>query len=385
MIGEFATGFGKTRAGAESMKVLGGTWLIVHYREAHKTTWEDELDKKSPYYDYKYCGYQSLHKHVGKYYTGIIIDEAHHISKASLTHLKGINCTYRIALSGTIPASKKSLLMQWATFKLNRMNIVQAIKLGILPKPKIIYVPLKLNDDIKDTYRINRKGKKAPWRTITYFEYTNYPGIHSAYMNYYVTCGQMQYYSLLEGDMNYWKGQYLEEKEDWMKDMWMKHGLDRKKYLSKVKQLAIAKIHNKMKEANKRFLVFLQDSSYIVSLIGENNSSFVYHKNKNNLLIIKKFNDKITDRLYSVDMLNESQNLVEIEIVLIGSLNNVDVANFQRLGRSLRGEMPIIIVPVVEGTQDEKVFQKFIKGMEDYLVICNTPNEVANEIAKGTY
>lgn len=380
MIGEFATGFGKTRAGVESMKLLSGTWLIVHYRETHKTTWLEELEGQ--HVSIAFCSYQSLHKHAGRFYQGVIIDEAHHISKANLAHLQRINSTYKIALSGTIPASKKALLMQWATFKINKMTIIQAIKLGILPAPKIIYVPLKLSDDFKDTYRVNRKGKKAPWRTITYFEYVTYPGLHSVFMNYNVVCGQKEYYSMLEGDMNYWKGQYLEEKEDWMKDMWMKHGLDRKKYLSRVKQAAIDKIHKKMKEANKRFLVFLQDSSYIVSLIGENNPAFVYHKNKNNLLIVKKFNDKITDRLYSVDMLNESQNLVEIEMVLIGSLNNVDVANFQRLGRSLRGEMPIIIVPVVEGTQDEKVFQKFIKGMEDYVVVCNTPNEVANEITK---
>lgn len=376
VIAEYATGTGKTGCGTETMKLFPGKWLIVYYRIAHKETW---LKKPIPGVTIEFAGYGSLKSKIGKSYTGIILDECHHISPASLECLKQIHCTYAMGLSALIPSEKKALLMAWKLFHTQKLNTVQAIKGGLLPPPKIIACGVHLNNTVRDQcYRMTRY-KKAPWDKITYSNYLEQPGLLKRFMNYEVWCTQQEYYDMLNGDILFWKGQYFEDpdKTQWKYIKWQRLAGDRKRFLSTVKHNVIKAIHDHVFAKGLRFVVFEIDSTAILKLTSTN---IVSHKNKDNAALIKAFNEGKIDKLYSVDILNESSNLEILQFVLLGVLNTIQVANIQRFGRSLRGEFPILAVPYVAKTSDEKNFRKFITGLEEFVYEAKTMREVKTKI-----
>ena len=374
MIFEWATGVGKTGCGVQSMCLLPGRWLIVHYREYHKQTW---MDNDPGCGKIEYCGYKSLHKKKGEVYTGIILDEAHHVTESSIRELQDIQTEYVVALSALIPSPKKALLTKWMVFHTDKIPMVSAIKKGLLPIPKIIACPVALKTERNRTYDVNRKGPKAQWETVTIDEYLNNPHLHSRFRNYHVLCSEQDYYDLLNGDILYWKNIYFEEKEEWQYIKWQRLAGDRKKFLATVKSKTFIALHNYIVTLNRRFLTFAVD---FIEIAKVSNTNTVSHKNKDNKSIIDAFNKGTIDTLYSVDILNESANLERIEVVLLASLNTQQVANVQRFGRSMRGEFPILVVPFVKGTSDEKNFMKFVSGLESFVIMATTLNQVKAQL-----
>ena len=381
MIAIIATGVGKTRAAIEAMNELDGTWLIVHYRHSHKLTWEEELKKTN--HKYKFVTYKSLRKEAGKHYTGVILDEAHHLTTEGLNNLVQVQSDHKIALSGTIPQDKRILILRWASnAKVNKIDIKQAIRSGLLPPPRILLCPVSIANNTRQFVFKKMRNPEYPWDNIQYANYIS--GVyHTKKSNLAIRCTAQQYLDLLNGEIDFWKEEYFEKREEWMKDVkWMKLAGDRKKFLNELKDSTIQAIHQVLVEEGKRFLVFAGSLKAIQHLTDRSN--IVYHQNgvAANNSIINRFNNGDANQLYSVDILNESVNLEAIEVVLIGSLNNIQVANFQRLGRSLRGQEPIIIIPFIRGTQDEKNLIKFLDDMSEFVTIANTKNKVRDEILK---
>lgn len=374
MIFEWATGVGKTGCGIQSMCLAPGRWLIVHYREYHKETWKAS-DPKCGTVDY--CGYKSLHKKKGETYTGIILDEAHHVTESSIKELMEIHTEHVVALSALIPSPKKALLTKWMVFHTDKIPMVAAIKKGLLPVPKIIACPVTLKDVRDRVYDINRKGPKAQWETITIDEYLNNPNVHYRFRNFHVKCNEQEYYDLLNGDILFWKNLYLEEKQEWQYIKWQRLAGDRKKFLATVKSKTFIALHNYILTLNRRFLTFAVD---FIEIAKVSNTNTVSHRNKDNKSIIDAFNSGAINTLYSVDILNESANLEKIDIVLLASLNTQQVANVQRFGRSMRGEFPILVVPFVKGTSDEKNFMKFVAGLESFVIMATTLNQVKAQL-----
>jgi superfamily II DNA or RNA helicase len=346
----------------------------------HKRTWEEELQKTN--HKYEFVTYKSLHNKLGKSYTGIILDEAHHLTDSSLVNLIKIKADYKIALSGTIPQNKRILIQKWATnAKVNKIDIKQAIRSGLLPSPRILLCPVSIANNQESFVFKKMRNEGYPWKHITYADYMS--GVyHTQKANLAIKTNAQQYLDLLNGEIDFWKEEYFEKREEWMKDVkWMKLAGDRKKFLNKLKDQTIQAIHQILVEQDKRFLVF---SGSLESIKKLTTSSIVYYNNGvgANNAIINQFNNGDANRLYSVDILNESVNLEAIEVVVIGSLNNIQVTNFQRLGRSLRGQEPIIVVPFIRGTQDEKNLHKFLEDMGEFITVAKTKNEVRNEILK---
>ena len=370
MICAWATGIGKTRAATTAMNDIGGKWLIVHFMDVHKNTWLDEKITA----DVTFVTYKSLAKYKNQIFDGIILDEGHHISPANLIALNEIGAEYKIILSATIPSEKKELMYQWCnTLKVNKIEVQDGINRGLLPRPKIILCPMTLDKTEPTEIYDFVKRKGGFWKTITYKYFVENPAIHAMWTNYHITCTPQEKHDLLTGDILHFSKLYFAEKEIWQNTRWQQANMARKTFLSNVKQKATRRIHEIFKESEGRYLVFAHILEQLQELTACN---IVHSKMKNNQRVIDDFNAKKINSIFTIEMLTESQNLVEIDYVLIGTLNTNQSGNFQKFGRSLRGELPIIVIPYVKGTIDEKNMQKFIGNMAKWAITITSPSEL---------
>ena len=138
--------------------------LLLVAKTVHKETWKDELAKwggiKGNANLIIEC-YESLHKHVDKYYDIIIMDECHHLN-SDLRHdlFHTISFGNVIGLSATIPKKLKLYLQYEYHAQTVLCNITDAIKDGVLPEPQIILFPLELdNIRLTEFIEINPKAK----------------------------------------------------------------------------------------------------------------------------------------------------------------------------------------------------------------------------------
>ena len=76
-------------------------------------------------------------------------------------------------------------------------------------------------------------------------------------------------------------------------------------------------------------------------------------------------------------MLNEGMNLVNCQVGIYANLNSSDTIVKQRMGRLLRHENPVLIVPYFVGTRDEELANKMLENYNPKLVtVINNYKEI---------
>ena len=361
---QWATGCGKTKQAIKAIDLLDkdkhNCVLIVVAEIAHKKNWIEEFNKWNKQlltninYEISIICYDSLHHFKNQHFDLIIFDESHHIgTDIRLDILKTIFADKFIFLSATMnDALIYDLSLIVGEIKVSKISLQQAIDWGLIPEPKIILVPLTLDNTICNQTIEEIRGKKDKLVTIncTVSEKWKYIKDKKKYPNLrlLISCTERQKYNDLEVKMDYYRRLFYARKSESIKNKMLQYGTLRKSFLGSLK-------YNKAKEVistfgQSRFICFCADIEQ-ANKLGGNNS--INYKTENTQQIIDKFNNKEINSLFVVGMLKEGQNLCDIEKGLIVQLDGKILPFIQKTGRVLRAENPEVYILYFAGTQDE--------------------------------
>ena len=296
---EWFTGMGKSLAALRILKEhTDGTWVIVVKELNHKITWADEAKKwKISLKNVEMITYHSLHKLDKKAKYNFILDETHAITPARLKKLKVLKINRIVALTATMPGSKKFLINKLGKFSYYPITMAKAIEEKMAPEPTIYQVMLTMT-----------KTQRLAYDRLSY-------GIAQA-----MNADNQDLASIIGGK--------------------------RKRLIASWKTSAI----KKRLDFSKRFVCFTGSIEQCDKLGGKN---VVHSETKDRIKVIENFNKLKTQNLFAVNMLRESMNLVNIDVGYIGQLDNQEKSFIQMLGRSFRSTNPIVYVFTYKDSVDE--------------------------------
>jgi superfamily II DNA or RNA helicase len=141
------------------------------------------------------------------------------------------------------------------------------------------------------------------------------------------------------------------------KNLWLKKAGDRLVWLSNQKNEIIKSILNKIQD--KKALIFC-NSIEQTEILGE---YCINSTNADSMTYLNMFNNNEINHITACNILNEGVNLTACQVGLYASLNSSETMVKQKLGRILRHQEPIIIIPYYKNTREEELVDKM---KEDY-------------------
>lgn len=372
---QLATGFGKSKLAIECINTLsdlqfklseeGLSVNIVVPTRALITNWQKELDKwdcKTDLIDIK-C-YNSLAK-MSPYADLLILDEAHHLSEAKqqvvLDMLK-VNPTMKIiALSATLDKDNITFLKSLGTYNYIKCTTVDAINDNVLPDPMIYLIPMELDNRVNNSQIIINPKKLD----TTICSYNNMWPYKKRYPNkrIIVNCTQRQYYQDIDNKVEFYKKKFMVTRSEIMKNRWLRTAKDRLEWLAIQKNNMVNRITNRFDD--QRYVIFCANIKQSELLCNQSITS-----KSNAMTILNKFNNKKINHISSCIILNEGHNLVDCRMGIFANLNGSEKLGIQRIGRTLRHEKPILIVPFFKNTRDEEIVKKMFVGYNKERIIC---------------
>ena len=363
---EAATGVGKTSIALKMTNHLVATkykgkkvsMLLLVAKTVHKQTWKDEMKK--------WGGvevdtltmecYESLKKHQYEYYDIVVADEVHHLnSDKRLDMLKTLSYGNFIGLSATIPQKLKMYLKYEYHAKVVSCDLVEAIDSDILPEPKIVLLPLQVdNTKATETIEINPKTKGR----VHHGSFSQLWQYRKQKVHAIITCTPKQKLGDMNNQILFAKNRYQRTRQDFLRNKWLFDCGERIKFLANLKNDIVKTILRKL--AKQRCIVFCKTIEQAETL-----GKFCIHsKNPNSDDIYKNFNAKNINHIASVNVLNEGANLVDCKYAVFANYSASEVIGVQRIGRSLRHKSPIIIMPYYEGTREQEIVDEMIKDFD---------------------
>ncbi len=379
---EWATGCGKTLGTFKMIKDIlqqqpNATGYLICKESNHLANWIDDAVKHKYIKHLKDTNmllYASLHK-VSKVADYIILDECHALTDKrvdALIRLIGKD-TKLIFLSATIPYEKRLLVQRLskATAHFNTITLIDAINMGLLPEPKVIVHNSVLSNENKGKYIWTMsKGIKSKQIQAS-CDYSHMWSIFNTKPNMHlsVRCSESQYYQLITDKMQFHYDKSIELGQPFNekikhKNLYLNLGSQRKRFIAQVKTEKAKEIIKQFRIDKKRFITFTGSIEQSLTLGANSSVNSKNHKDVNKELI-DGFNSKMYSELFAVGMLREGMNLTEIEKGLIIQLDSTIGSFFQMMGRMLRHEFPEIHMIKLEGTQDEKYFEKAIMDFDE--------------------
>lgn len=358
---ELSTGYGKTRMALEYInKHSPKNILIVIPRLILIDNWKDEIKKwgfEELLDKITFSTYKSLHKHTGVIWSHIIADEAHHLSNRCKDILLEIKSEYKLFLSATL----KTELKWWIAYKYPKVKFItvslkEAINNEVLPDPKVILIPLTL-DNYNSTEILIKKNKKTNLiKECFYKERWKYMKLY----NCHIKCTPQQYYDEISQEIEYWKKQSLFKKSFEFK--WLKCCNDRLKWLSNQKNSIVITILKQLKDY--RVLTFC-NSIEQTELLGK---YCINSKNKDAMKHLNMFNEGKIKHITACDMVNEGVNLTNCRVGLFAAINSSEILVKQKNGRVLRHKEPVIIIPYYKNTREEELVVKMLENYNKNLI-----------------
>ena len=367
------TGVGKTRLALELLYELGSRQLnplkvlIVIAERAHIGNWNVEMTKWNlSFGDATIICYASLKKYRDTKWDAVIFDEAHHLgSELRLDIFTTLSAKNMIFLSATL---KDSLLWNLSQscghIESVKMGLQEAFESEVLPEPKIILIPMTLDNKVYNNIITEEWGKSKQRVTLRcyYKDRWKYLRAKKRYPNakLEIICTQQQHYDYLTEQFEYYKNRYFACRNEAIKNKWLQCGSKRKRLLGLLKtDKAHALIGARL--VDKRLICFctsIEQADYL----GRDNS--IHSKKKDSLSIIQDFNDKKISNLFAVGMLQEGMNLTDIEAGVIIQLDGEERAFIQKFGRCLRAESPVQYILYYKGTRDEEYLNNALEGID---------------------
>jgi len=372
---QLPTGYGKSRIALEILNSRypeGGPVLIVVPKLVLIDTWKAEINKWYPKnkWDITFTTYVSFHKHSIKSWDMVIFDECHHITD----RIKESFYQYRYRNTLYLSATVKRELISWLKYKYrNNIDIVKlslkdAIDDNVLPEPKVFLIPLGLNNTYaSEVYIKNKKAKKVI--ETTYANRKKYWSAKNVQLR--IKCTPYEYLKIMDDQISFYKTLYMNSQAPYQKNLWLHLAGERLKYLSIKKEEMIKKILKKL--SKKRVITFCSDIAQTERL-GKN---IINSKSKKSSETLDKFNEGIINHITCCNMLNEGVNLSECQYGIWAVYNSSSIMIIQKIGRLLRHENPVIILPFFLHTREEEIVNKMIENVnENNIVVTSDLNEI---------
>lgn len=359
---ELPTGHGKTAVALELLRerVPSGKVLVVVPKIVLKKNFMIEVKKwwEDCPLEFTLITYRSLHKFTGEW-SAVIYDEAHHLTPRCREALKDIHSKYSILLSATVPTSlKEALCILYNNLGCYKRTVKEAIDNGVLPDPSVYLLPIELDNTVYSETIIKNPNCKNVVETDWKHRW-NYIGKNFKII---IHCTKRQFMIDLDGQIEWWKKKYQTSGSKSFKNRWLKLCGDRLKILSNWRTEYSAAILKYFK--NYRTLTFC-NSIEQTEVLGK---YCVNSKNKLYQEILNKFNEGRIKHITACNMLDEGVNLANCRIGVYAVLNSSDRLIKQKLGRLLRHEHPVIIVPYYKGTREEELVQTMLLDYNPDLV-----------------
>ena len=79
-------------------------------------------------------------------------------------------------------------------------------------------------------------------------------------------------------------------------------------------------------------------------------------------------------------MLNEGMNLSSCQIGIYANIGSSEIVEIQRLGRTLRHQNPLLIIPYFVGTREEEIVKKMTRNYNEDLLVTRFSNQVTRNL-----
>lgn len=372
LIIEAATGAGKSKFALLKMKQwhdqFGGKILVVIPKLVLIENWKFEFNKfgfDDLLKDVVFTTYNSLQKHLDVNWTVICMDEVHHLSDRCKLILNKMDRRCFLGLSATIKREIKNWLwcnirgLEWV-----KMGLKDAIDNDVLPTPKIVLIPLKLDNKVlSEIYVKNPKAKKS-----MEVSYQDRYKCRDKSIKYNIHCTQQQWYDETESVIA-WLDQHAP------KFAYLKKCGDRLKWLSDKKTDFVKDLLKRI--TRHRVIVFCNSIAQSKELgMNSINSKDGYAQD-----ILDKFNNKEINKVTCCMVLNEGVNVFDCKIGVFANLNSSSLITTQRQGRILRHKKPVIIIPYYINTRDEQLMNKMIQNYDPNMIVkINDLNELKEHL-----
>lgn len=361
---ELPTGFGKTKVAIDLLNHFGNTEnfkvLLLVAKKVHRQTWTDEITKwgGTKATIVTDC-YESLKKHQGETFDMLIMDEVHHIkSDLRLELLQTMTFKYMIGLSATIP--KKLLL--WFNWKykpaLVSSSLQEAIVDEVLPSPKILLIPLHIDNKVKcEWVEVNKRMRGKPAIDVyeNLWKYKKKPAV--------LQCTKKQKLMELNRQILQMKRAFERTRNIGIKNRWLQLCGVRLSFLANCKSPMVAKLLKQLKD--KRTLTFCNSIEQAV-LLGQH---CIHSRNNVAGETLDNFNAGKFKHITAVRMLDEGVNLTNCQYGIFANINSSETIQVQRIGRLLRHKEPKIVIPYYVDSREEEIVQKMLQGYDPKLII----------------
>ena len=367
MLIELPTGFGKSKLALDILKkhitYMQQEVLIVVPRLVLIDTWKEEFEKwgmKKYLMSVTFVTYVSLPKKAGKW-SMVIFDECHHLSERCREALDSFTIWRSILLSATVKNSVKwELKGTFQNLFSYKIHMKEAIDNEVLPDPRVFLIPLSLETNIPtESIWKNPRGKE-PALEVSWAN--RWAAIRQKTQKVRIYCTEWQYYTELSDQIDFWKRKYMVTRNEAFKNKWLRLAGERLKWLSDKKVGLVSRILWLIR--GHRTLTFCNS----IEQTEELGSYCINSKNKESTNILKAFNDGRIDHITACNMLNEGMNLVNCQVGIYNNLNSSEVIVKQRLGRILRHEKPVIVIPYYKDTREQELVEKMLEDYNPQLI-----------------
>ncbi len=379
-----ATGVGKTRVAIEVIKrhyenkLLGCKVLIVVPKLVLIYNWKEELIKWNfPQNIYvKFTTYISYPKHADTYWDAIIFDEGHHFTENCADATDLFHYDRVLVLSATIPKEPKWRLKGcFRGIYEYTISARNAIDDSILPDPKVLMIPMLLDNTSINQVIVIRKSRGGTPITLTYQQKGQ--RFHFPTKQVHIRCTQQQYYSFVTEDIDYKKRDFIQTQAQFKKNIWLHACKERLDWLTVQKEDYVIELLKMLD--NYRTLTFCTSIAQ-TKKFGEHpiNSE----NKKESMQNLADFNDGKIDHITSAAILNEGMNLKNCQIGIYANIGASKVVEAQRLGRILRHKNPLIIIPYFVGTREEEIVEEMLKNYNPSLLTRKFKSQITKESIK---
>lgn len=358
LILELITGMGKTKVAiglinhicdrVSKIKGRPATILILVAKTVHKKTWRDEIEMWGGIMSdciTLEC-YESMKKYRKADFDIVVADEMQHLSDARLEILETININESfIGLSATIKGNTRDYFLYRHNAEVIKCGLKEAVKDNVLPEPTVYLLPLYL-----DTTRYVYKSRKFGRDIIT---------------------TQKGYYDSVSSLIEWYKNKYFNSRNEGIKNLWLSTAGKRLKWCSEQKEPLVLSLLVKLR--NYKVLTFCSSIEQSERICRHNITS----KNRDSEKNLELFNRNEIKHISACNILNEGVNLTNCRVGIFCNLNSSEIITKQRIGRILRHEFPIVIIPYFVDTREQELVAKII---EEYNVESVKSISSINEI-----
>lgn len=343
LILEHCTGLGKSFSSIKIQdRIKPKNTLILVAEDAHKDNWKEEYNKLNLNYLLTTTTiecYASLKNYENTQWDLVIFDEAHHISDLRKFFISTMNIKQGVFLSATLDDSlihefyKVLLGDNSNSYYHSKISLKQAITWGLIPEPDIYLIPMELDNTISNQQIIESWGDKKKQKVIqcTYLDMWRYKKDKTTYpdVQLVISCTEFQKNQYYDDSIEYFKKLYMRNYQQFIYNKWMRLGNDRKRFLGELKTSQINKLLMQIRRAKKRFICFCTSIEQADIL---SNNQAIHSKNPDSNKLLELFQTKKRNELICVGKLTEGQNLVDIEVGIIGQLDGKERPFTQKHG-----------------------------------------------------